>query len=142
MVSHLALIIIKLCHALGHEFEPHCWQTLFGTQAQHLCFIHDSFWIIWFDTIICLSNSSCELWNRKIEIKEIYFEKIKRIQRQTNNKDLLAVAQLAERSLPIPEVLNSNWVKTNFLKNIIYFQLQMHCPVVIVLAFKFKCQSS
>ena len=30
-------------------------QTLFWTQAQHLCFIHDSIWFIWFDTIICLS---------------------------------------------------------------------------------------
>ena len=57
------------------EFEPRWWQTLFWTQAQHLCFIHDSIWFVWFDTIICLSNLSCELWNRKLEIKEIYFKK-------------------------------------------------------------------
>ena len=45
----------------------------FWTQAQHWRFIHDSIWFIWFDTIICLSNLSCELWNRKLKIKEIYF---------------------------------------------------------------------
>ena len=39
------------------------------------CFIHDSIWFVWFDTIICLSNLSCELWNRKLKIKEIYFKK-------------------------------------------------------------------
>ena len=36
------------------------------------CFIHDSIWFVWFDTIICLSNLSCELWSRKLKIKEIY----------------------------------------------------------------------
>ena len=75
VVSHSALIIGKLCHALGCEFKPWWWQTLFRTQAQHLCFIHDSIWFIWFDTIICLSNLSCELWNRKLKIKEIYLKK-------------------------------------------------------------------
>ena len=45
----------------------------FLDQAQHLSFIYDSIWFIWFDTIICLSNLSCELWNRKLKIKEIYF---------------------------------------------------------------------
>ena len=74
VVSHSALIIGKLCHALGCEFKPWWWQTLFQTQAQHLCFLHDSIWFIWFDTIICLSNLSCELWNRKLKIKE-FFEK-------------------------------------------------------------------
>ena len=59
-------------YALGHEFEPRWRQTLFRTQAQHLCFIHNS---VWFDTIICLSNLSCELWSRKLKIKEIYFKK-------------------------------------------------------------------
>ena len=34
------------------------------------------FWFIWFDTIICLSNSSCELWNRKLKIKEIHLKNI------------------------------------------------------------------
>ena len=57
-------------YALGREFESWWRQTLFRTQAQHLCFIHDS---IWFDTIICLSNLSCKLWSRKLKIKEIYF---------------------------------------------------------------------
>ena len=80
VVSHKALIICTLCHDLGHEFEPWWWQTLFRTQAQHLCFLHDSIWFIWFDTIICLSNLSCELWNRKIENKRIFFlQKIKKI---------------------------------------------------------------
>ena len=74
--SHSALNIGTLRHALGHEFEPHWWQTLFWTQAQHLCFLHDSIWFIWFDTIICLSNLSCELWNRKLKINKIYFKKL------------------------------------------------------------------
>ena len=41
----------------------------FGPIAQHLHFLHDSIWFIWFETIICLSNLSCELWNRKLKIK-------------------------------------------------------------------------
>ena len=45
---------------------------LFWTQAQHLLFIHDSTWFIWFDTIVCLSNLSCELWNSKLKIKEFF----------------------------------------------------------------------
>ena len=48
VVSHLALIIGTLCHALGCEFEPWWQQTLFQTQAQHLCFLHDSIWLIWY----------------------------------------------------------------------------------------------
>ena len=75
VVSHLALIIGTLHHALGCEFNPWWWQTQFQTQAQHLCFLHDSIWFIWFDTIIRLSNLSCELWNRKLKIQEIYFKK-------------------------------------------------------------------
>ena len=70
VVSHSALIIGTLRHALGCEFEPWWQQTLFQTQAQHLCFLHDYIWFIWFDTIICLANLSCELWNRKLKIKE------------------------------------------------------------------------
>ena len=57
--------ICTLRHVLGCEFEPWWWQTLFRTQAQHLCFLHDSISFIWFDTVICLSNLSCELWNKK-----------------------------------------------------------------------------
>ena len=76
VVSHLALIIGMLHHALGHEFEPWWRQTLFRTQAQHRRFLHDSIWFIWLDTIIWLSNLSCELWNRKLKTKEIYFKKI------------------------------------------------------------------
>ena len=68
--------ISTLCHALGCEFEPWWWQTLFQAQAQHLCFLHDSIWFIWFDTIICLSNLLCELWNRKLKIKELYILKM------------------------------------------------------------------
>ena len=48
------------------------WQTLLQTQAQHLHFLHDSIWFIWFDTIICLPNLSCELWNRKLKIKKLF----------------------------------------------------------------------
>ena len=55
-----------LCHALGCKFKLWWWQTLFWTQAQHLRFLHDSIWFLWFDTIFCLSNLSCELWNRKL----------------------------------------------------------------------------
>ena len=65
--------LCSLPFALGCEFKPQWRQTLFRTQAQHLCFLHDSIWFIWFDTIICLSNLLCELWNRKLKIKEIYF---------------------------------------------------------------------
>ena len=59
----------------GSEFEPHWRQTLFWTQAQHLCFIHDSIWFVSFDTIICLSNFSCQLWNRILKIKKNIFKK-------------------------------------------------------------------
>ena len=65
VVSHSALVICSLCHALGCEFEPKWQRSLFWNQAQHLCFLHDSIWFIWFDATICLSNLSCELWNRK-----------------------------------------------------------------------------
>ena len=67
-------------YALGREFEPRWRQTLFRTQAQHLCFIHNSVWFVWFDTIICLSNLSCELWSGKLKIKEIYFKNKKSLQ--------------------------------------------------------------
>ena len=73
VVSHSALIIGTLCHTLGLEFNPWWGQSLFWIQVQHPCFLHDSIWLIWFDTI-CLSNLSCELWNRKLKIKEIYFK--------------------------------------------------------------------
>ena len=43
--------------------EPSTTSTLYS-----VCFV-------WFDTIICLSNLSCELWNKKLKIKEIYFFK-------------------------------------------------------------------
>ena len=63
MVSHSALIVGTLRHALDHVFEPWWQQTLFRTQAQHLRFIHDSIWFVWFDTFICHVN--CETENRK-----------------------------------------------------------------------------
>ena len=75
VVSHLSLIICTLRHDLGREFEPRWQQTLFRTQAQHMRFIHDSIWFVWFDAIICLSNLSCKLWNRKLKIKEVFFKK-------------------------------------------------------------------
>ena len=34
---------------------------------------HDSIWINWFDTIISVSNLSCDLRNRKLKINYIYF---------------------------------------------------------------------
>ena len=78
VVYSSALIIGSLCHAMGYEFEPWWWQRLFWTQAQHLRFLHDSIWFIWFDTIICLANLSvkfaCELCNRRIENKRNVFK--------------------------------------------------------------------
>ena len=74
-IEHSALIIGRLRHALGCEFKPWWWQTLFQTQEQHLRFLRDSIWFIWFDTIIWLSNLSLELWNGKLKIKEIHFFK-------------------------------------------------------------------
>ena len=65
----LSLIISMLRHALGNEFEPWWWQTIVWTQKQNLHFLHDSIWFFWFDTIICLSNLSCELLNRKLKNK-------------------------------------------------------------------------
>ena len=70
VVSHSALIIGKLCHALGCEFKPWWWQTLFRTQAQHLCFIHDSIWFI------CLSKFVMWIVKQKIENKRNLFKKI------------------------------------------------------------------
>ena len=76
VVSHLALIISTLHHALGCEFEPWWQQTLFQTQAQHLHFLDDSIRFIWFDTIICRSYLSCEWWNRKLKINDFFQKKI------------------------------------------------------------------
>ena len=74
VVIHSALQIGMLHCTLGLEFTPRWWQTLYLTQAQHLLFCHD---FICFDTIICLSNLSCELWNRKLKRNKIsfYFQK-------------------------------------------------------------------
>ena len=96
VVSHLALTISTLRHALGHEFKPWWWQTLFWTQAQHLRFIHDSIWFIWFDTNICLLNLSCEFWNRKLKIKEIYFKKIQPSDPYPFNIDLLQLDLISD----------------------------------------------
>ena len=73
VMSHLALNISTLRHALGCEFKP-WWQCCIHA-AHHLCFLHDSSCFIWFDTIICLSNLSCELWNRKLKINEFFLKK-------------------------------------------------------------------
>ena len=66
---------ILVYYALGHEFEPWWWQTLFWTQAQHICFIHDSIWFIWFDTFICLSNLSCEWTTASIDLHQMAVHK-------------------------------------------------------------------
>ena len=132
--SHLALNIGTLCHALGHEFEPRWQETLFRTPAQHLHFLHDCVWFIWFDTIICLSNLLGELWNRQLKINEIYFEKNKifcfpelwsiplfdlSLDSMTKiNSWAVVVAQLSGRLLPIPEVHGSNPVIGEFFHNI------------------------
>ena len=99
VVSHLALIIGTLCHALGREFKPRWRQTLFWTQAQHLCFIHDYIWFIWFDTIIYLSNLSSELWNRKLKIKEIYFKKNRSIWSHCSLNTIMLVYRI--QSFPV-----------------------------------------
>ena len=75
VVSHSAVNIGKLCHALGHEFASWWWQTRYQTQAQHFTVFHDSIWLIWFVIIFCLLNLSCELWRRKLKTNEIYFKK-------------------------------------------------------------------
>ena len=59
-------------YTLGHEFTPQRQQILYQTQAQHLHFFHNSIWFIWFDTIICLSFFSFELWNRKLKMNKIW----------------------------------------------------------------------
>ena len=72
VVSHLALIIGALCPGLW------VWSLVMTnsfSHVQHLCFLNDSIWFIRFDTIICVSNLLCELWNRKLNMKEIYFFK-------------------------------------------------------------------
>ena len=65
VVSHLALNISLLHHALGHEFKPWWWQTLFQNQAHHLCFLHDCSWF--FDMIllfVChICHVNCETGN-------------------------------------------------------------------------------
>ena len=60
-------------HAVWCEYKPKWWQTLLQTQAQHLRFLHESIWFIWFHTLICLSNLSCEMWNRKLKVNGIFF---------------------------------------------------------------------
>ena len=50
-------------------------QSWYKTFMCFKCFLNDSIWFIRFDTIICVSNLLCELWNRKLNMKEIYFFK-------------------------------------------------------------------
>ena len=75
---HIQLWTLVRCAMLWAVSSSFNVDKLFRTQAQHLCFLHDSIWLIWFDTIICLSNLSCELWNRKLKIKETFFKKRKK----------------------------------------------------------------
>ena len=76
MVSHLALNIGTLRHALGCEFKPPWRQTLFRTQAQHLCFIHDSI-LIWYYYL----SVKFVMWivEQIIENKKIIFKKHNKI---------------------------------------------------------------
>ena len=110
VVSHSALIIGTLRHALGREFEPWWWHTLFWTQAQHLRFIHDSIWFIWFDTIICLSNLSCELWNRKLKIKKKLKKNILLAHLEVNCQLILGYDVVHCSSI----ILYSKWVSVLF----------------------------
>ena len=62
-----------LHHAMGCEFKPWWWQTLFRTQAKHLCFLHVSIWFILFKTIICHLNCVTENWKWNLFLKSISF---------------------------------------------------------------------
>ena len=99
VVSHSALIIGALCHALGHEFELWWQQTLFWTQAQYLHFLHYSIWFIWFNTIIFPSNMSCDLWNKRLKTNEIFLTS-NRCQIKFFPKPLLWWSEALQRHLP------------------------------------------
>ena len=62
-----------LHHAMGCEFKPWWWQTLFRTQAKHLRFLHVSIWFILFKTIICHLNCVTENWKWNLFLKSISF---------------------------------------------------------------------
>ena len=54
--------VVSLCLVMTNSLlDPSTITTLF----------YDSIWFISFNTIICLSIFSCELWNRKLKINEI-----------------------------------------------------------------------
>ena len=75
VVSHLALIFGTLCHALGCEFKPR-WLTTNSFLDPSTTSTLYTYLVCLIHTIICLSILSCELWNRKLKIKEIYFKNI------------------------------------------------------------------
>ena len=102
---HTWLLILVCCAVpMDHEFEPQWWQTLFWTQAQHLCFLHDSIWFIWFEINICLSNLSCELSNKKLKINKYIFKKsiivffLLQVQLQQNSNLILLDRHQAEHA--------------------------------------------
>ena len=56
---------------LDREFEPWWQQSLFQTQGQHLHFLDDSIWFIWYYYL----SVKVVMWfvEQKIENKQIYF---------------------------------------------------------------------
>ena len=62
--------------AIGHEFKPQWQQTLFRTQAQHLCFIHDFYliYLIWYYYF----SVKFFMWivKQKIENKRIFLYRV------------------------------------------------------------------
>ena len=86
--SHAAFEKSNTIHIMGHLhrlnfkhwFTAPCtglWvcalvmtNSLLGPSTTSTLF-HYSIWFFWFDTINCLSNLSCELWNRKLKINKI-----------------------------------------------------------------------
>ena len=74
VVSHLALIIGTLCHALGHEFKHRWLQTLFRTQAQSM--LSSWFYLVYLIWYYYLSVKFV-IWivKQKIENKQNLFKK-------------------------------------------------------------------
>ena len=73
VVSHLALIISTLCHALGREFKTQWWQTLFGHKHNIYAFFMILFGL--FDLILLFVCQICHVNCEKIENKQNLFFK-------------------------------------------------------------------
>ena len=104
MVSHLALNIDTLCHTFGREFKPQWWQTLCWIQAKHLHFYHDSIGFIWFTAIICHSNLSWELWNRKLKNNQFI---LKSHVESAKHQSVIAASSLKTGSCILETILES-----------------------------------